>query len=107
MDHRASRGLQCLPDGLRHLVRLSRAHAHLPLLIAYGHQCSAGETPAALHDLRYAVDVNDVLLQVGLTWSAPATSTSATALLSCHATPLELEAALAGALCESLHATVI
>src|SRR5690606_24741303 len=38
------------------------------------------------------------------TTSAPATPT---ALLSCHASPLELEAALAGAVSESLHPTVI
>src|SRR5690606_32623014 len=94
------------------------------------HERGEGEPPAALHHLGDAVDVDHVLLELGLALTAstaPAATTVPTAativataatallatllsallLISSHASPLELEAALAGAFGEGLHTAVI
>src|SRR5207249_9823634 len=61
LDHAAAGGFDGLAHRLAHLVRLAGSDADAPLPVAHGDQRVEAETPAALHDLRDAVDGNDVL----------------------------------------------
>src|SRR5207249_3239163 len=61
LDHAAAGGFDGLAHRLAHLVRLAGGDADAPLPVAHGDQRVEAETPAALHDLRDAVDGNDVL----------------------------------------------
>src|SRR3989442_1346493 len=73
-------------DGLAHrfadLVRLAGRDPDLPFAIADGHERVEAEAPAALHDLRHAIDRDDVLdyaVAVALTTAvalAPVAATS-------------------------------
>jgi hypothetical protein len=56
--------LDALLDRERDLVGLAVAHAHHVALVAHHDQRGEGEAPAALDDLRDAVDLHDPLLQV-------------------------------------------
>ena len=53
-----------LADRLRDLVRLAEADAHVTRLVADDDERGEAEAPAALHDLRDAVDVDDALLEL-------------------------------------------
>src|SRR5437764_7393933 len=56
--------LDAFLDRERHLVRLAVADADHRALVTDHHQGGEGEAPAALDDLRHAVDLDDPLLQV-------------------------------------------
>src|SRR6266511_1490672 len=57
----AARGLHGLAHRLAHLVGLAGGDADAPLAVAHGDERVEAEPPAALHDLRDAVDRDDVL----------------------------------------------
>src|SRR5256884_9816985 len=61
LDHAATRGLDGLAHRLAHLVRLAGGDPDASLPVAHGDERVEAEAPAALHDLRDAVDGNDVL----------------------------------------------
>src|SRR5437660_6000791 len=61
LDHAAARGLDRLAHRLAHLVRLAGGDPDASLRVAHGDERVEAEAPAALHDLRDAVDGNDVL----------------------------------------------
>src|SRR2546421_7053834 len=61
LDHAAAGGFDGLAHRLAHLVRLTGGDADAPLPVAHGDQRVEAEAPATLHDLRDAVDGNDVL----------------------------------------------
>ena len=50
-----------LADRLRHFARFAVAEADPALLIAHDDKCCKAEAPAALHDLRDAIDVNELV----------------------------------------------
>src|SRR5207249_5639943 len=61
LDHAAAGGFDGLANRLAHLVRLAGGHPDASLPVAHGDERVEAEAPAALHDLRDAVDGNDVL----------------------------------------------
>src|SRR5881628_876715 len=61
LDHAAAGGFDGLAHRLAHLVRFAGGHPDPPLPVAHGDERVEAEAPAALHDLRDAVDGNDVL----------------------------------------------
>src|SRR5438094_6074827 len=61
LDQAAAGGFDRLAHGLAHLVRLAGGDPDPPLPVAHGDERVEPEAPAALHDLRDAVDGNDVL----------------------------------------------
>src|SRR6184192_112978 len=61
LDHAAAGGFDGLANRLAHLVRLAGGHPDASLSVAHGDERVEAEAPAALHDLRDAVDGNDVL----------------------------------------------
>src|SRR6266567_2734292 len=61
LDHAAAGGLYGLAHRLAHLVRLAGGDPDASLPVAHCHERVEAEAPAALHDLRDAVDGNDVL----------------------------------------------
>src|SRR3989475_11716787 len=61
LDHAAAGGLYGLAHRLAHLVRLSGGDPDASLPVAHGDERVEAEAPAALHDLRDAVDGNHVL----------------------------------------------
>src|SRR2546427_4295775 len=61
IDQAAARGLDGLPHRLAHLVRLAGGDPDASLPVAHGDERVEAEASAALHDLRDAVDGNDVL----------------------------------------------
>src|SRR5262245_63551159 len=50
-----------LADRLRHLARLAVAEPHPALLVADDDQRGKAEAPAALHHLRHAIDVHELV----------------------------------------------
>src|SRR4051812_46206094 len=54
-------GFRRLADRFRHFARLAVAEADAALLDADHHQRGEAETPAALHHLRHAVDVDELV----------------------------------------------
>src|SRR5262249_45546045 len=98
--------LDALADGLRHLLRLAQAEAHTAGTVAHDHEGAEAEAPPALHDFRHAIDVDDLLLELG----APVVhdpSLAAGTHLRHVSRSSELEAALAGALRHRAHAAVV
>src|SRR5438552_14367763 len=61
LHHAAAGGLDGLAPRLTHLVRLAGCDPTAPLPVAYRDQRVEAEAPATLHDLRDAVDGDDVL----------------------------------------------
>src|SRR5437764_6975339 len=61
LDHAAAGGFDGLANRLAHLVRLAGGDPDASLPVAHGDERVEAEAPAALHDLRDAVDGNDVL----------------------------------------------
>src|SRR5712691_837470 len=69
--HATARGLDRLAHRFADLVRLAGRNADLSLAVADGDQRVEAEAPAALHDLRDAIDRDDVLDHaVALAWPA-------------------------------------
>src|SRR5699024_11247372 len=69
--------LDTLRDGRRNLLGLAVAHADHAVTVAHDHECGEGEAASALHDLRYAVDGDDVLDELVLVFAiltVPATT---------------------------------
>ena len=62
--HVAARAVHGLADRFRHFVRLARRDADLALPVADGDERVEREAPAALHDLRDAVDRDHVLDEI-------------------------------------------
>jgi hypothetical protein len=108
LDHALLRLLDPLADRLRHLVRLAETEADAAVRVADDDQRAEAEAPAALHDLRDAVDVNDLLLELdAAVVDDPPLARSASHLGHSASFPLELEAALAGAFGHRFHAAVV
>src|SRR2546427_6244218 len=61
LHHAAAGGFDGLAHRLTHLVRLAGGDPNAPLPVAYRDQRVEAEAPATLHDLRDAVDGDDVL----------------------------------------------
>src|SRR5688500_618498 len=101
--HFPLRRIDGLAHGFRHLVRLARGEAHLPLAIADGDERVEGEPPAALHDLGDAVDRDDVLDQVALL--ATAVTSAAAAIATATTTITAATAARSTALTATATAT--
>src|SRR5438046_8024230 len=83
LHHPAAGGFDGLAHRLAHLVRLAGGDPNAPLPVAYRDQRVEAEAPAALHDLRDAVDGDDVLdepvtLPLPLARVAPLAAASAT-----------------------------
>src|SRR2546426_6391076 len=80
--HAAARRLDGFAHRLADLVRLAGRDPDLPFVVADGHERVEAEAPAALHDLRHAIDRDDVLdyaVAVALTTAvalAPVAATS-------------------------------
>ena len=64
LEHVLARLVVALADGFRNLVRLAEADAHVTRLVADDDQRREAEAPAALHDLRDAVDVDHALFEL-------------------------------------------
>ncbi len=97
-DHGAPGRVDRLADRLGHLVRLAGADPHLALLVADGDERGEGEAASALDHLGDAVDVDHVLLEVGLAATlaaAPAAIPAAPALAATTAALAALAAATA------------
>src|SRR5262249_32669933 len=85
---------------------LAWPEADTPRAVADHHERAEAEAPSALHDLRHAVDVDDLLLQLGapIVHDPP----GAAGTTWCHMSPFlgwpsELQAALARAVCDRAH----
>src|SRR5262249_53569741 len=65
LDQRLARLVDALADRLRDLPGLAEPEAHPSLVVPHYHQRTEAEAPAALHDLRHPVDVDDLLLELG------------------------------------------
>ena len=63
-QHRTTRRFAGLADGFRHFARLAMTEADLALLIADDHERRETEALAALHNLRDAVDVDELLGEI-------------------------------------------
>src|SRR5262245_23234311 len=102
--------LDALADRLWHLLRLAEPESHPPGAVADDYEGAEAEAPAALHDLRHAVDVHDLLFQLGAAVVDDPPLAAGSHLRHVFR-PLwrtsELEAALAGALCHRAYAAVI
>ncbi len=99
MNHVLLGVLDALADGLGHLGGLAQAEAHAALLVAHYHQGGELGHAAALDGLGYAVQIDQLLNEL-----------AGLSLKSSHLLlppPSELQAALAGALGQSLHAAVV
>jgi len=60
LHHVATRRVDRLTDGLRDFVRLAGREPDLALTVTDGHECVEREAASALHDLRDAIDRDDV-----------------------------------------------
>src|SRR5690606_7011443 len=60
-DHVALGALGCLADRLRHLSRLAVTEADAPLLVADDDERGEAEAASALHHLRDAIDVDELV----------------------------------------------
>ena len=104
LDDVLLRVLDALPDGLGHLAGLAQASADMPVTVADHDHRAEAEAPAALDDLRDAVDLDDALFERQLG-----------GIDSCHRGPfrgserceLEVESGFARALGEGTDAAVI
>src|SRR5690606_6193224 len=108
-DHVLLRVVGALRDGVGHLVRLPEAVAHGAVPVAYDDDGVEREAPAALDDLRDAVDGDEPLDEVRLL--ARLCAAAAAAVLLGHACirflALKLEAAFARALGERTDVAVV
>src|SRR5438445_442217 len=95
-----------LADRLRDLLGLAEPEADVAVLVAHHHQRAEAEAPAALHDLRHAVDVDDLLLQLDAVGVGDDAARSAGGTFR-HGSFLELESALARPLGDGAHAAVV
>src|SRR5581483_9339945 len=59
-----------LADRVRHFVRLAHTRAHTPLAVTHHDDGGKAEAPAALHNLRHAVDEDDLLGELALAFPA-------------------------------------
>src|SRR5262249_51579907 len=84
--HHALLGLlDPLADGLGNLLRLAEPEADTARAVADHDERAEAEAPPALHDLRHAVDVNDLLLQLGAPIVDDPSGAAGTRL--CHVSP--------------------
>src|SRR5690606_22337595 len=84
-DHALLGGFRRLADRLGHLARLAGAVADPALAVANDHQGGKAEAPAALHDLRDAVDADELLDQLALLPRTVAIAVAAVGLgCTCH-----------------------
>src|SRR5688500_7377291 len=96
--HAAARRVHGLAHRLRHLVRLARREADAALPVADSDERVEREAPAALHDLRHAVDRDHVLDEIAaLAAPAVAPTGAALAVALATATPTLTAAAIAAA----------
>src|SRR4029077_623726 len=65
VDHALLGLLDALADRFRHFLRLAETEPHAPRAVPDDHERAEAEAPAALHHLGHAVDVDDLLLQLG------------------------------------------
>ena len=89
-DERLLGFLGRLADGFRHFARLAMTEADAALLVADDDECGETEAAAALHNLRNAIDVNQLVDEfVVALFAVIAISTTATlattAFFTCHA----------------------
>src|SRR5581483_6062464 len=83
-DEAALGGFGRLADRFRHLARLAVAEADAALLVADDDQRGEAETPAALHDLGDAVDVNELVDKLAVALFPIPLAAAAVFALSCH-----------------------
>src|SRR5207302_8526182 len=97
--HLLLRLVDALPDRFRHLVGLAEPEADASAAVPDDDQRAEAEPPAALHDLGDAVDVDDLLLQLGALRAEDDPARTAGPTPMRHPRPsLALDAALARAL---------
>jgi hypothetical protein len=78
-DHRLLGSCRRLRDGFRHFARLAMAEADPALAVADDDECREAEALAALHRLRDAVDVDQLLDQLFAAIVAPAAAATVVA----------------------------
>ena len=99
-DHAAARAVHGLADRFGHFVRLAGREPDAALAIAHRDERVEREAPAALHDLRDAIDRDDVLDELGAAFvTAAATSTVTPAAAAIATTAPARSATLATARC--------
>src|SRR5262249_18041960 len=104
--HGLLRAVDRLANRLGDFLGLAEAEADAAVGVAHHHERREAEAPAALHDLRHAVDVDDLFLQLHAFGVADPSLASATCLR--HACVLlKLEAALARAFGDRANASVV
>jgi hypothetical protein len=98
--HASTRRIDGLANGFRYLVRLARCEANLALTVADGNESIERKAASALHDLRDAVDRDDVLYEIAalaaatIVAAASVTTASAAATFAAAATAFTTAAAL-------------
>jgi hypothetical protein len=55
--------LDALADRVRHLIRLAQSNPDHAVAVAHDDHRAEAEPPSALHDLRHAIDADDLLLE--------------------------------------------
>src|SRR5690242_16752962 len=83
-------GIGRLADRFRHLARLAMTKADAALLIADDHERGKPETPAALHHLGHAVDVDQLVGELAIAFLAAAALPIApsSSWFVCHKKPI-------------------
>src|ERR1700687_5233035 len=94
-DHAFARLLGRLADRLGHLARLARAVADPALAVADDDERGKAKPPAALHDLRHPIDVDQLFGEfafLAVARLAVAIAPASLALRACHRTSLRIRA---------------
>ena len=105
-------GVGGLADRLRHLARLAVAEPHPALLVADDDQRGKAEAPAALHHLRHAIDMHELVDKFAvalfpLAFASHACHVDSVPLGRTARVILEVQAALARRIRQRLDAAVI
>jgi hypothetical protein len=70
-------GLSRLAHGFRHFTRLAMAKSNAALLVAHDNKCRKAEALAALHNLRNAIDVDELVDELAVAFLAVILAVSA------------------------------
>src|SRR5262249_34928496 len=106
-QHALLRPLDPLADRLRHLVGLPETEAHPSCAVADHDQGAEAEAAAALDDLRHAIDVDDLLLELASLRIEDLSPRGSAAELRHLSVSLELEPALAGPVSDRANAAMV
>ncbi len=93
LDHCTLGSFHCFADRLGDVIRFTEAITDFAVLVSDNDDCTEGEPASTLHNLRYAVDLDQLFGQTVAFLSISISSVS----VPIHTVPLELDPGFAGA----------